>query len=161
LSDVQHFQSGDTVTFGGVTVYTIPTPHDAADGVAFVIECEGKRLGILTDLGHAFDGLQDVLESVDAAYLECNFDPDLLEQGAYPAKLKERIRGDGGHLSNDDSAKLLRACGRNVPRWIAVAHLSQDNNRPELAIAAQHSAVGDDFPVHHASRYGPSEMLTV
>src|SRR3989304_3101333 len=124
LSDVRYFQSGDSLSFGHVIVHTLRTPHDAADGVVFVVECEGKRLGILTDLGHPFRELQDLLEQVDAAYLECNYDPEMLETGTYPMELKARIRGAGGHLSNDESASLLRTCGRHRPKWIAVAHLS-------------------------------------
>jgi len=161
LSDVRSFRSGETLAFGDVLVYTVPTPHDAADGVAFVVECEGKRLGILTDLGHPFPGLQNLLEQVDAAFLECNYDPEMLESGRYPAHLKRRIRGVGGHLSNEESAQLLHACGRRRPRWTAVAHLSEENNRPELAVAAQHRAVGSSYPVHLASRYGCSEMFAV
>lgn len=161
LSDVRYFRSGDSLTFGQVVVHTLRTPHDAADGVVFVVECEGKRLGILTDLGHPFHGLQDVLEQVDAAYLECNYDPEMLESGSYPPVLKARIRGDAGHISNDESASLLRTCGRRRPKWIAVAHLSQENNRPELALAAQHTAVGRDYPVYHASRYECSKLLSV
>ena len=161
LSDVRYFTSGETLDFKGVSVHTIRTAHDAADGVAFVVECERKRLGILTDLGHAFPGLQSVLESLDAAYLECNYDPELLARGTYPPALKARIRGPRGHLSNDDSARLLQATGRRRPRWIAVAHLSEENNRPELAIGAQIAAVGRDYAVHHAPRHSPSEMLTL
>ncbi len=161
LSDVRYFTSGDTLTFGDVTVHTVRTGHDAADGVAFVVECEGKRLGILTDLGHPFAGLQDVLESVDAAYLECNYDPEMLAVGPYPARLKARIRGAGGHLSNDEAAMLLDACGRRRPRWIAVAHLSEENNHPQLAIEAQRRALGRDYPVYHASRSNTSELLIV
>jgi len=161
MNDLRHFQSGDTLTFGRVQVHTIRTPHDAADGVVFVVECDGKRLGILTDLGHPFPGLASILESIDAAYLECNYDPEMLEIGGYPPELKARIRGDGGHLSNDESAGLLRTCGRRRPKWIAVAHLSAENNLPELAVGAQHQAVGRDYPVFHASRHRPSELLTV
>jgi len=161
LRDVRYFHSGDVLEFGHVRVHTISTAHDAADGVAFVVECDGRRLGILTDLGHPFRGLQAILESVDAAYLECNYDPDMLESGSYPPALKARIRGDAGHLSNDDSATLLATCGRRLPRWIAVAHLSENNNLPELAIGAQHGAVGRQYPVYHASRYGVSDVLEV
>lgn len=161
LRDVRYFQSGDSLSFGHVVVHTLRTPHDAADGVVFVVECDGKRLGIFTDLGHPFHGLQNVLEQVDAAFLECNYDPEMLETGSYPPVLKARIRGDAGHISNDESASLLRTCGRRRPKWIAVAHLSQENNRPELAVAAQHTAVGRDYPVHHASRYECSELLSV
>ena len=161
LNDVRHFRSGESLTFGRTVVHTLATAHDAVDGVAFVVESDGKRLGILTDLGHPFDGLREVLESVDAAYLECNYDSDMLECGSYPPRLKRRIRGPGGHLSNDDAAAVLRACGRNRPKWIAVAHLSEDNNHPELAIGAQHEALGRQYPVHHASRYGTSDCWTV
>jgi len=161
LRDLRFYSSGDVLRFNGVAVHTIPTAHDAVDGVAFVVEGEGKRLGILTDLGHPFRGLQDVLESIDAAYLECNYDPEMLETGAYPPHLKARIRGSGGHLSNDESAWMLRACGRKRPKWVAVAHLSEENNRPELAVGAQHAAVGRDYPVFHASRYGVSEVYSV
>ncbi len=161
LSDVRHFNSGDTLTFGNVSVYTIKTAHDAVDGVAFVVECEGKRLGILTDLGHTFDGLAGTLASLDAAYLESNYDPDMLENGGYPFQLKERIRGGAGHIGNHEAAALLKACGKDVPKWVAVAHLSQENNHPELAISAQRDAVGRDYPVHHASRSGVTDVLEV
>lgn len=161
LDDVRYFRAGSPIVLNGVTVHTIPTPHDAADGVAFVVEAEGRRLGILTDLGHAFPGLAEVLHSVDAAYVESNYDPAMLETSAYPAHLKQRIRGDGGHLSNQDAAALLRSCGRRRPKWIAVAHLSEENNHPDLAIGAQLHAVGRDYPVFLASRYAVSELLTV
>jgi phosphoribosyl 1,2-cyclic phosphodiesterase len=161
LSDVRHFRSGDVLEFGDVRVHTIPTAHDAADGVAFVVEHEGRRLGILTDLGHPFAGLRDILESVHGAYLESNYDGDMLEKGSYPRELKERIRGGSGHLSNEQAADLLRNCGRRLPGWVAVAHLSADNNRPELAVGAQHEAVGKFYPVHHASRYEPSPVFEV
>jgi len=161
LDDVRHFASGEALSFGSVVVHTVRTAHDAADGVAFVVECEGRRLAILTDLGHPFAGLADLLGSVDAAYLECNYDRELLENGRYPAHLKARIRGAGGHLSNDESHELVRSCGRRRPAWIAVAHLSQDNNRPELAVDAVRYAVGRSYPVYHAPRYGSSEMFEV
>lgn len=159
IDDVRYFRSGESLAFGPVTVHTVSTPHDARDGVVFVVECEGRRLGIFTDVGHSFAGLQGLLESVDAAYLECNYDPHLLETGSYPRYLKERIKGPGGHLSNDESARLLTACGRCVPEWIAVAHLSEDNNRPDLAIETQRRVVGPSYPVHHAGRFGVSEVF--
>jgi len=161
LTDVRYFLSGDSLTLGKVVVHTVPTAHDAVDGVAFVIEFEGRRLGVLLDLGHPFAGLQPLLESLDAAYLESNYDPEMLETGDYPAHVKRRIRGKGGHLSNEESAELVRACGRRRPAWITVAHLSQENNRPELAISAQRRAVGVDYPVHLAPRAAASELLDV
>jgi len=161
MRDVRYFTSGDSLTLGGVTVHTIATAHDAADGVGFAVECEGKRLGILTDLGHPFDGLQPLLESLDAVYLESNYDPYMLANGDYPPHLVARIEGAGGHLSNGESAALIQACGRRRPRWVAASHLSEDNNRPELAIEAYRESVGCDYPVFHASRYEESQLLEV
>lgn len=161
LGDVRPFRAGESLTIREVTIHTIPTAHDAVDGVAFVVESEGRRLGVFTDLGHAFDGLQGVLETLDAAYLESNYDPAMLADGDYPPPLKARIRGPGGHLSNEESAALIHACGRHRPQWVAVAHLSQANNQPELAIEAHHRAVGRTYPVYHASRHGCSEILAL
>ncbi len=160
LDDVRYFVSGTSIELDGVTIHTIPTPHDAADGVVFIVEADGKRLGILTDLGHPFPGLPGILQSVDAAYLESNYDAHLLESGSYPMELRARISGDGGHISNDEAAELLKSCPQR-PKWIAIAHLSQDNNRPELAVRAIHAAVGESYPVHHASRYQTSPCLEV
>ncbi len=161
LTDAHYFQSGDTMTWGRVSVHTISTPHDAADGVVFVVECDGKRLAILTDLGHPTLEIQAVLKSVDAAYIEANYDRHMLAIGGYPRRLQDRIRGDGGHISNIECGSLLAACGRKRPKWIAVAHLSENNNEPELAVEAQHQAVGHDYPVHIAPRTGESEEFRV
>ncbi len=161
LSDVRYFRSGDSLAMGNVAIHTIKTDHDAVDGVAFVVECDGRRLGILTDLGHPTDALQRTVESLDAAYLECNYDSNLLATGTYPPYLKARIKGPGGHLSNDESAGVLSACGDQRPLWVAVAHLSEENNEPELAMEAQRLAVGRDYPVYLAPRDGCSTVLSV
>lgn len=161
MHDVRYFKSGESITFGKVTVHTLATPHDAVDGVCCVVEHEGKKLGILTDLGNPFYGLEQTLASLDAVYLESNYDRQRLAESQYPARLKRRIRGPGGHLSNEEAAELLTITGRNRPKWVAVAHLSEENNRPELAIEAQHQALGKTYPVYHASRYGCSEMILV
>ena len=116
-----HFRSGQTLRFGKVAVETIPTPHDGADGVAFVVDDGRRRLGILTDLGHVFHGLAEILESLDAVLLESNYDPEMLTRGPYPVWLKERIRGPGGHISRTSSRPsfcrrpLQNAC--SGPAW--------------------------------------------
>jgi phosphoribosyl 1,2-cyclic phosphodiesterase len=160
-ADVRTFHPGVALDFGRVIVHTLPTPHDAAESVAFVIECEGRRLGILTDLGHPFAGLAGALAELDAAYLESNYDPLMLAEGSYPPELKARIRGDGGHLSNDEAAALLKRCRRRRPRWIALAHLSEHNNDPELALETHRRELGRDYPLTIASRYEVSELLPV
>ena len=160
MHDVRTFRAGEALGFDGVTVHTVRTPHDAADGVAFVVEHEGKRLGILTDLGHPFSGLRETLAGVDAAYLESNYDPGMLESGGYPAELQARIRGAGGHLSNEESAALVREARRSLG-WVALAHLSEENNSPEVAVETHRRDVGRAFPFAVASRYGVGEVMEV
>jgi phosphoribosyl 1,2-cyclic phosphodiesterase len=158
VGDVHHFQAGESLSFGPVTVHTHPTAHDAADGVAFTVECGRKRLGIFTDLGHPFDGLAELLDNVDAAYLESNYDPLMLEEGPYPAHLKARIRGSGGHLSNDEAAELLRMCaGRH--KWVALAHLSEHNNHPDVALTTHRMILGDGQNLLVAGRHAVSRIL--
>jgi phosphoribosyl 1,2-cyclic phosphodiesterase len=126
-----------------------------------VVTCEGKRLGILTDLGHPFGELARLLPDLDAAYLESNYDSAMLTAGRYPPELKARIRGDGGHLSNDEAAALVQGCGRHRPKWIALAHLSEHNNLPDLALETHRAVLGRAYPLTIASRYGVSEVLSV
>ena len=162
LGDVRHFLPGQVLRFGPLAVEAVPTPHDAVEGVAFVLDDGCSRLGVLTDLGHVFANLPEVLASLDAAVIESNYDPLMLANGRYPQPLQERIRGPGGHLSNLEAADLVRraAAGGRL-RWACLAHLSEENNRPGLALATHRRAVGRDFPLHVAWRYQPTEMMEV
>jgi phosphoribosyl 1,2-cyclic phosphodiesterase len=161
VRDVRHYTPGDSVRFGDVTVHTVLTPHDGIDTVCFVIEHERKRLAILTDLGCPFLGLQSLLADVDGAYLESNYDLEMLRTGPYSDHLKRRIAGDGGHLSNDESAELADRCTSRRLKWLAIAHLSQENNRSDLALETHRRRIGALFPVHLASRYHVSEVFEV
>lgn len=158
VRDVRHFAAGQTLEFDGVRVHTVPTPHDAVDGVAFVIEHDGQRLGVMTDLGHPFARLTTVLADLHAVFLESNYDPHMLATGPYPADLQARIRGQHGHLSNDESAELIRAATRTL-KWAALAHLSEHNNHPDVALDTFQRCVGKDFPVTIASRYEVGPLL--
>jgi phosphoribosyl 1,2-cyclic phosphodiesterase len=161
LHDVRDFCSGGHIDFGTVTVHAIPTPHDSADGSAFVITSGGKRLGILTDLGHVFDGLHEVISTLDAVFIESNYDPDMLAKGPYPAFLKKRIKGPEGHLSNAEAAELLKPASANSLKWACLAHLSEQNNKASLAVATHRSIVHSRLPLYVASRYAPSEILEI
>ncbi len=161
LRDVCYFKAGARLRFGKVSVQTLPTPHDGADAVAFVVSCGGKRLGILTDLGHVFGALRKTVSSLDAVFIESNYDPEMLAHGPYWRSLKERIRGPGGHLSNLEAACLLRDCARDRLQWACLAHLSEVNNDPELALATHRRILGRRFSLHVAGRYGPSDLLKV
>ena len=161
LGDVRYFQAGTALAIGSVIVETIPTPHDGADGVAFVVEARRKRLGILTDLGHLFEGLAETIASLDAVFLESNFDPEMLNRGPYPDFLKRRILGRGGHISNHEAADLLKTAAPDHLQWVCLAHLSEQNNDPELARETHRRMLSDRFPLHLAGRHRASAVLTV
>ena len=161
IEDVRHFRAGQTIRFGPVNIETIPTPHDGVDGVAFVIDDGRRRLGVLTDLGHVFDGLTELIGSLDAVMLESNYDPDMLATGPYPAFLKARIRGPGGHISNVEAAELLRLAAGGRMKWAALAHLSAQNNHPMLALRTHRQVLGADFKLHVAGRYAATDVLSV
>jgi len=159
LKDVNYFLAGGDIYFGKVSVRTIPTPHDAEDGSVFVISSGGKRLGILTDLGHVFQELPAVISSLNAVFIESNYDPLMLANGRYPVFLKRRIQGPKGHLSNIESAELLQA-GTKL-KWACLAHLSENNNTPQVALKTHLEVAGRKFPFYIASRYRPSGILTL
>lgn len=162
LKEIHHFRSGDQLRFGDVIVHAIPTPHDGADGSAFIIESGLKRLGIMTDLGHVFKDLIPLVSSLDAVFLESNYDPDMLAKGPYPAYLKQRIRGPRGHLSNLEAAELLRrAAEAKRLKWACLSHLSEQNNHPELALRTHRSVLSECIRLYTADRYRVSEIFAI
>jgi phosphoribosyl 1,2-cyclic phosphodiesterase len=144
-----------------VTVETISTPHDGVDGVVFVVDDGKHRLGILTDLGHVFSGLGDLIASLDAVVLESNYDPDMLANGPYPEFLKERIEGPGGHISNFEAADVLKTSASKRMKWACLAHLSEDNNTPQLAVKTHHRILGKRLPILVATRYEASNVMQI
>ena len=121
---------------GGVDILPLTVPHDAREPVQFLVDDGRHRLGILTDLGHATPALVAALHGLSGLVLECNHDEQMLESGRYPASLKRRVGGDWGHLSNRAAAALLGQLPQQRLQRVLAAHLSQQNNRPELACAA-------------------------
>ncbi len=158
LGEIHSFSPGQPMRFGQVSVETIATPHDGADPVAFVVDDGRHRLGILTDLGHVFQGLTEAIASLHAVLLESNYDPQMLAGGWYPGWLKRRIRGPRGHLSNPEAAKLLAEAGCRL-QWACLGHISEDNNDPEHARRVHRRLLGRKMEIHLATRYGPSELL--
>jgi phosphoribosyl 1,2-cyclic phosphodiesterase len=126
----------------GMLVLPFTVPHDAREPVQFVLSDGASKLGVLTDVGVSTAHVEKMLSGLDALVLECNYDRDLLWNGGYPRWLKERIAGPFGHLDNRESERLLAAVDRSRLKHVIAAHLSQSNNRPELARAALARAMG-------------------
>jgi phosphoribosyl 1,2-cyclic phosphodiesterase len=137
--DVRTVGTRTAFTIGSMTIFPLPVPHDAAQ-VALVVDGGSHRVAIATDLGEVTADLRHHIEHCDVLLLESNHDPELLERGPYPATLKRRIGSARGHLSNAQACELLRTVGRRT-RHVVLMHLSETNNRPELALGAARDAL--------------------
>jgi phosphoribosyl 1,2-cyclic phosphodiesterase len=126
----------------GLQVIPFTVPHDAREPVQYVLSDGAAKLGVVTDVGTSTVHVEKMLSGLDALVLECNYDRDLLWNGGYPRWLKERIAGPFGHMDNRDSERLLAAVDRTRLKHVIGAHLSRENNRPELARAALARAMG-------------------
>ena len=150
----------------GMRVISFPTPHDSRASVGYRIEipdADGNvayRIGYATDIGYVTPEIEEALAGCDAVILESNHDYDMLMTGPYPYDLKKRIASRRGHLSNPDSAALAaRLCAAGTKK-LMLAHLSQENNAPDIALDECLSAVADaDVAVFVAHPEIPTEML--
>ncbi|WP_280156548.1 MBL fold metallo-hydrolase [Piscinibacter sp. XHJ-5] len=143
LADLVHFvRDGESVPLGDLELQPYTVPHDAQEPLQPCFTDGASRLGVLTDAGSITPYLVDRLAGCHALLLECNHDRDMLAASRYPAMLKSRIGGRFGHLSNDTSAQILAACLHDRLQHVVAAHLSLENNRPELALAALAAACG-------------------
>ena len=152
---------------GDMTVHPISVSHDAAEPVAYMIEKDGHKAGVITDLGMYDDDLVEKLQEMDLLLLEANHDEGMLQCGSYPYSLKQRILSDRGHLSNVCSGRLLGRLLHDRFHAVILGHLSEENNLAELAYetvrlevsAGDNPNKGDDFPIYVAARREPSRMI--
>ena len=152
-----------------IALYPVRTSHDAADPVAYRIDHDGRRIGLITDLGCYNDYTVECLRNLDLLYLEANHDVHMLQVGPYPYYLKQRILGERGHLSNESAGKLLSRLLHDNMQAIVLGHLSKENNLPELAYESVRVEVtmsdteysGNDFPLYVAKRDVVSEVIEV
>ncbi|MCO4746571.1 MAG: MBL fold metallo-hydrolase [Proteobacteria bacterium] len=163
--NVQRVTPGRSFRLGSLTVEPTAVPHDGVDPVAYAFESGGARAGVITDLGRSTKLVEAKLASLDVAVLEFNHDVEMLMEGSYPWQLKQRIRSSHGHLSNAQSAELLtRAASAGRLREVMLAHLSDENNRPERALLAADAAVSrarrSDIRLHVGKQREPLAPVT-
>lgn len=140
--DLRVLWGDETVAIGDLAVLPYTVPHDAREPLQFVLSDGAGRLGVLTDVGTSTPHISEVLSGCDALVLECNHDLAMLAASRYPPSLKARIGGAHGHLNNDAAAEILASLDRSRLRHLIAAHLSQQNNLPELAQAAMAGVLG-------------------
>lgn len=142
LPQVHLFSVHEPFDIDGLSVHPFPVPHDAREPSQFVFQDGAHRLGLLTDAGSSTPHIQECLSGLDALVLECNHDPDMLAASRYSPALKRRVGGAFGHLSNRQAAALLAALDASRLQHLVAAHLSEENNTPELARQALGEALG-------------------
>jgi phosphoribosyl 1,2-cyclic phosphodiesterase len=142
--DVTVIDSHTAFAIGGLEAHPYPVPHDAREPTQFVFSDGAHALGVLTDAGASTTHIEAMLSRADALVLECNHDTDLLMNGDYPRALKQRIASRLGHLANDAAAALLAALPRGRLQHVIAAHLSRQNNTPQLARQALAGALDCD-----------------
>ena len=140
--DVRIIDSQESFTIDALEVQPYPVPHDAREPVQFVFSDGVKALGLLTDAGEITTHIREVLSGIDGLVLECNHDAAMLALSNYPASLQRRIAGRLGHLENDAAASLVREIDTSKLQHVVAAHLSEQNNRPSLAVRALANALG-------------------
>lgn len=143
LPAVEYFRAGETFSIGDITLSPFTIPHDAADPVGFVLCSEGVRMGFATDLGYIPPNVKEQLRALDLLLLESNHDLEMLRDGPYPWSVKQRVLSRVGHLSNDATAEFLSTAYDGQAAYVILAHLSENNNLPELArVAAERALLG-------------------
>ena len=142
-ANVRTFDAGATLAFGTMTVLTIPTSHDASDPIAVVATntMSGARAAVVLDLGRMTTPLRDAIRDSEILVLESNHDEYLLARGPYPISVQRRIASGTGHLSNRESGIVARACAHSGLQHLVLAHLSEQCNTPDHALASASAAL--------------------
>lgn len=143
LAGYRCINSHSAFRIGALEVQPFPVPHDAREPCQFVFSDGRSRLGLLTDIGSATLHCLQALDNLDALILECNHDPGLLASGPYPPSLKQRVGGPYGHLSNQQAADIIKNINTDRLQHLVAAHISEKNNRPELALGCLADVVGE------------------
>jgi phosphoribosyl 1,2-cyclic phosphodiesterase len=130
---VEFFSSGRSFQIGDIAVTPFTIPHDAVDPVGFTFRSEGIKIGMATDLGYMPASVRDHLRGCDVLVLESNHDLEMLRVGPYPWSVKQRVGSRTGHLSNKALAEFFAGDYDGNASYIVLAHLSEQNNHPEVA----------------------------
>jgi phosphoribosyl 1,2-cyclic phosphodiesterase len=157
---VLSFQAYVPVQIGDISVTAFPKFHDAAEPHSFIVACNEIKIGVFTDIGAPCEHLIKHFQQCHAAFLEANYDEQMLEQGRYPYYLKKRIRGGHGHLSNTQALELFKTHKPAYMSHLLLSHLSKDNNNPELVLNLFNQHAGDT-KIIVASRHEESEVYYI
>ena len=128
------FTPGDSITIGSFHIHTFLKNHDAVEPCSFIIEHNGKSVGVFTDIGEACGNVKTAVGKCHALFMETNYDEEMLRNGSYPLYLKNRVASSVGHLSNVQAFQLVRDHGHPQLECVFLSHISKENNTPDLAL---------------------------
>lgn len=167
---VQHFSAGQPVCIGDISVTAFPKFHDASDPYSFIIGDKEVKVGVFTDIGLPCAQVIRYFQECHAAFLEANYDEDMLNKGNYPYHLKKRISGEKGHLSNKQALELFKRYRPSFMTHLFLSHLSKNNNCPQLVsqLFNEHAegvkmivaSRFEETPVYHISNHPIQNRLT-
>lgn len=158
------FNISESFFINDLQITAFPIPHDASNPCGFNIIKDNIKISIATDLGHITKPIMSALENSSFVMLESNYDTEVLKCCNYPYKLKTRIAGPNGHLSNSLAGKTIAYLMNKGLNQVMLGHLSKENNFPELAyktVMEELSYINKNINVHVASRIMPSELLKI
>ncbi len=164
LSSSHDFGTGEHFTLGDLHIHPFRVSHDTADPVGYVISNGTVSMGYCTDTGKITTLIEHHLKQCDLLVLESNHDPKMLRDGPYPLYLQQRVRSNQGHLANEDAANLLKKLAAGKLKNVVLAHLSEVNNLPDLALQASLNVLGGNtqcLEVLPASQNKPTPLITL
>lgn len=159
-AEAYNFKAYEPITVGDLTVRAFPVLHDATDPHNFIISNETVNVGVFTDIGHITDHVVQNFKQCHAAFLESNYDDELLETGRYPIALKNRIRGGYGHLSNVQAVKLFTEHRPQFMSHLFLGHLSRNNNSPRI-VQNLFDEISGHTEIIVASRYKETKLFSI
>jgi len=154
------FQANESVQIGDLSIKAFSKFHDAGDPHSFTVSFDKVTIGVFTDLGRACTQLVQHFKKCHAAFLEANYDEEMLMNGSYPYHLKKRITNGHGHLSNTESLELFRKHRPTFMTHLILSHLSENNNDPVL-VKALFSSYSKGTEIIVASRYEESQVYHI
>lgn len=157
---IRSFQAYEPVWIGELSITAFPKFHDASDPHSFLIDYQGTKVGVFTDIGAPCEHVIQHFSQCHAAFLEANYDDALLEKGRYPYFLKQRIRGGKGHLSNQQALDMFITYRPSFMSHVLLSHLSKDNNCPDL-IHTMFAPCSDNTEIIVASRHQETPVYRI
>ena len=165
--NINYFEIDSEFSLNDLKILPFSTPHDAVDPCGFRITKNGKVMCIATDLGYVTPAIYNHFTACSVLMLESNYDPDILKISSYPHNLKERIKGNSGHLSNISASETISRLAKTNLEKVLLIHLSQENNIPELALTTineellKNNINKENLEIDVAPRSYPSKIFNI